>query len=90
MVADIPWSMSASLQGVWRAGVSLTEMTSLEEAAREWLLLTERDKDLAVLTPARPFQWRDEGDTIVIYGRAIGRLAEALPPTIPCLRIVGA
>lgn len=78
MVADIPWSMSASLQCVKREGTRLSEVTSLENAVREWLLLPEREKDRAVLTPERPFQWTEEGHTMVLTGRAIGKLADAL------------
>lgn len=75
----VDWSMSAALENVQRGSSTLAEVTSLEQAVREWLGMPANLRDTAELTPEHPIQMSEEGPTLIFRGEQIGALAARLP-----------
>lgn len=78
-MATIPWTASAALENVVRAGNDLAEVTSLEGCVRAWLELDDVHKRRAELVMEKAFQFQDEGYTRVFHEEGIAELAKHLP-----------
>ena len=75
---SIDWSVSAAFENVTRGGQDVAEVTSLENAVREWLALDAGHQAQATLTIENPILL--EGVlTSSFTGRTILALAEHLP-----------
>jgi hypothetical protein len=75
---ELDWRISAALENVPRGDEDVAEVTSLEQAVREWQSLDPRHQTDAVLTPERALMI-DGAAVEQLRGEHIGVLAARLP-----------
>jgi hypothetical protein len=79
---EINWRMSASLENVPRGAIDVAEVTNLERAVRDWLVLDPQHQRAATLATEHGVQI-DGVSSMTFTGEAIAALADHLPPTSP-------
>ncbi|RYE69067.1 MAG: hypothetical protein EOO81_08840 [Oxalobacteraceae bacterium] len=75
----INWRMSAALENVPRGDTDIAEVTSLEEAVREWLRLDLQHQTNATITLEEPVQLHQGEGSASFSGDAIRAVADRLP-----------